>query len=141
MFRNTTGKREGCINTINSDVFAVDYCETLSFPLFSDSMFCRLIFNRKYFPFYYYLCKFVDRHIKISKLWLVTSKVNYNDSENLAKPIEVGWVQFYMILKTILTLSIESASVEHGFNINKTNQESITALVKDHMIAKNLDDD
>ena len=73
----------------------------------------------------------------------MTTKINDNDSENLAKPIEVGWVQLYMILKTILTLSHESASVEHGFNRSKTNQESIIAqsLVKDHMIAKNLVDD
>ena len=48
-----------------------------------------------------------------------------------------------MILKTTLTLSHESASVELGFNINKTNQESIIAqsLVKDHMIVKSLDDE
>ena len=52
-----------------------------------------------------------------------------------------------MILKTILTLSLGNASVERGFNINKTmldinmSQESIIAqcLVKDHMIADNLD--
>ena len=51
----------------------------------------------------------------------------------MTKPIEVGWVQFYMILKTIVTLSHESASVKYGFNANKMNEESIIAqsLVKD----------
>ena len=55
----------------------------------------------------------------------------------------MDWVQFYMILKTTFTLSHQSASVELGFNINKTNQEPIIAqsLVKDHMIVKNLDDE
>ena len=69
--------------------------------------------------------------------------MNDNDSENLDKPIEVGWVQFSLILKIILTLSHTSASVEHGFNINKMSEESIIpqSLVKDHMIARNLDDD
>ena len=67
--------------------------------------------------------------------------MNDNVSENLAKPI--GWVQFSLILKIILTLSHTSASVEHGFNINKMSEESIIpqSLVKDHMIARNLDDD
>lgn len=59
--------------------------------------------------------------------------VNDNNSGNLTKPVEVDWVQFYMILKTILTLSHESASIEHRFNTNKMNEESVIAqsLVKD----------
>ena len=68
-----------------------------------------------------------------------------NNSENLVKPIEVGWVQLSMILKTTLG----NATVERGFTINKNqldvnmSMESVIAQrrVKDHTIASNLDDD
>ena len=68
-----------------------------------------------------------------------------NNSENLVRPIEVGWVQLSMILKTIPG----NATVERGFTINKNqldvnmSMESVIAQrrVKDHTIASNLDDD
>ena len=70
-----------------SQLIIVKLCH---FHYFQIQCFAGSFLIENIFLFILYLCKFVDRHIKISKLWLVTSKVNYNDSENLAKPIEVG---------------------------------------------------
>ena len=52
-------------------------------------------------------------------LWWVTTMASDSNFENLAKPVEVGWVQLSMILKTILSLNHRNASAERGFNINK----------------------